>query len=113
LPRPETGEHVAVTVALVEDQPGGDVLPRTSALTVFSAVHRVDRFDVRRGFVDEPLSTVVDHDAARSGTFGEREPRPAGERERRSPPRVVHEVDGAANLHARIDAVTGRGFAAG
>ena len=103
LARRQAREHVPVAVALVEDQPGRDV----RVLRSVPVVHGVHRVDVRRRLVDEPLARAVDQDAAGQAAFGQAEVRPAGQRDRRPPPGVVHQPGGRAEVQARADPVAG------
>ena len=72
-----------------------------------TVVHRVYGIDVRRGLVHEALARAVDHDAAGQAALGEAEVRPAGQRYRRAPPGVVHEVERRADGLARGYRVAG------
>ena len=100
LARVEPGEEVAVAVALVDDHPAGTC----GDAGRLALVDRVHRLDVRQRLVHEPLAGGVDDDRARQVALGEAEPRAAGQRDGRAPPRVVHQVDVGAGRDPGEDA---------
>ena len=109
LSRLQTGEDVAVTVLLIEDQPRRDVLTRSLALAILSAVHVMARFHIRHRLVHEPFAVHVDDDRAGGVAFGQGEPRGAHEWDCRAPPRVFHDIQGGAELFGGENAVAGVG----
>ena len=103
LPRGEAGEEVPVAVALVDDHPCGDVRD-PGGLT---GVDRVGRLHVGQRLVHESLACGVHDDRAGQVALREAEPRAAGERDRRTPPGVVHQVDRGTHGDAGLDAAAG------
>jgi hypothetical protein len=72
-----------------------------------AVVHGVDDVDVGGGLVDEALAGAVDQQGAGQGALGQAEVRAAGQRDGRSPPGVVHEVERGPGGGARGDRVPG------
>ena len=70
-------------------------------------VDRVGRLDVRQRLVHEPLTCGVHDDRAGEVALREAEPRAVRERDRGTPPGVVHQVDGGADGDAGLDARAG------
>src|SRR5262249_6150048 len=95
-------EDVVIAVTLVDYEPGGDVWFVVGVLVV----HRMHGVDIRRCLVDKSLAGRVDQDAAGQRTLGQAEERPAGQRDRRAPPGIIHQVKGGSGLLAGDDAIT-------
>jgi hypothetical protein len=96
------GEQIPVPVGAVGDQPRRQVRAATGA-----AQHGVHHVDVRGGLVHEPPPGAVDHQAARQVPLGQAEVRPTGQRQRRPPPRLVHQVQRRPQPLPLLDAQPG------
>jgi hypothetical protein len=68
--------------------------------------HPVPEVDVGLGLVGEPLAVRVDHDRERVGPLADQERRVRVRRrcrDRRTPPRVVHQIDRRVDALAQLD----------
>ena len=71
-------------------------------------IHDLDHIDITGRFIGEALSFLADHDQPRIAALAHVEKRGhAGWLGRRSPPCLLHQINGSADAYSRLDGIAG------